>query len=120
MLTAFLALGYGNTPEIVFIEEPENGLHYSLLRMVIDLLRRMTTGEVGNATRQVIVTTHSPLLLNFARPDEVRIFRRVADGGTKVVPMEGVPNIQSLLGEFAPGELWFNLGEDALAKEAKQ
>jgi predicted ATPase len=117
-MTAFLALAYGNTAEIVFVEEPENGLHFSRLESVIDLLRKMTTGEVGNQPRQVIVTTHSPILLNFARPEEVRIFRR-GPGGTQVTPMAAVPNIGDLLKEFATGELWFLLGEEALTRGAR-
>ena len=100
LLMGFLALAYGNTPEIVFIEEPENGVHYSLLGTAIDTLRKMTTGELGPRPRQVIVTTHSPLLLNFANPDEVRLFRRGPDSGTRVTPMAGVPNIESLLKEL--------------------
>jgi predicted ATPase len=117
LLTAFLSLAYGNTPEILLIEEPENGLHPSRLKLVIDILRKISTGEVGNRPRQVLVTTHSPILLNYAKPEEVRIFQRDQDGGTRVTPMTKVPDIDKLLQEFAVGELWYLLGEDALLKE---
>src|SRR5262249_31173427 len=117
LVTAFLALAYGNTPQILLIEEPENGLHPSRLKMIIDLLRKMTTGEVGNRPRQLVVTTHSPLLLNFTNPDEVRILRRHPERGTQVTPMTQVPGIGSLLEEFATGELWYMLGEEGLLKE---
>ena len=116
LLTAFLALAYGNTPQILLIEEPENGLHPSRLQMVIDILRKMSKGEIGNQARQVIVTTHSPLLLNFVQPEEVRIFRRNADGATEVTPMDQIPNIERLHKEYAPGELWYLFGEDELIK----
>src|SRR5205085_2507049 len=76
LLTAFLALAYGDTPDILLIEEPENGLHPSRLKLVIDLLYKISRGEVGNRPRQIILTTHSPLLLNFVKPEDVRIFRR--------------------------------------------
>ena len=117
LLTAFLALAYGNTPDILLIEEPENGLHPSRLKLVIDILRKISTGEVGNRPRQVLVTTHSPILLNYARPEEVRIFQRDREGGTRVTPMTKVHDIDKLLQEFAVGELWYLLGEDALLKE---
>jgi predicted ATPase len=116
LLTAFLALAYSNTPEIIFIEEPENGLHFSRLKRVIDLLRKMSRGEVGFRPHQIIITTHSPLLLNFARPEEVRIFRRSVDGGTEVQSMAKVPDIDKLLDEFGTGELWYSLGEEGLLK----
>lgn len=116
LLTAYLALAYGDTPEILLIEEPENGLHPSRLRMIIDLLRKMTTGEVGNRKRQVIITTHSPLLLNYCQPEEVRIVTRDAEGATQVTPLTAVPDIRRLLEEFGLGELWYLLGEEALLK----
>jgi predicted ATPase len=119
LLTAFLALAYSDTPEVLLIEEPENGLHPARLKDVIDLLRKMTTGEVGNKPRQIILTTHSPLLLNYARPEEVRIVRRDAELGTQVTPMTDVKGIDGLLQEFGMGELWYLLGEQGLV-EGKQ
>jgi predicted ATPase len=116
LLTAFLALAYGATPEILLIEEPENGLHPSRLAMVIDLLRKISTGSVGNRPRQVIMTTHSPLLLNYIQPEEVRILRRDPERGTEVTPMTAVPNLERLLGEFTVGELWYLLTEEGLLR----
>jgi predicted ATPase len=116
LLTAYLALAYGDTPEILLIEEPENGLHPSRLKMIIDLLRKVTTGEVGNRKRQIIMTTHSPLLLNYCQPEEVRIVTRDAEGATQVTPLVDVPDIKRLLEEFGIGELWYLLGEEALLK----
>ncbi len=116
LLTAFLALAYGDTPQILLIEEPENGLHPSRLQMVIEILRKMSTGEIGNQARQILLTTHSPLLLNFVQPEEVRIFRRNAKGATKVTPMHELPNIEKLHSQYAPGELWYLFGEEELVK----
>jgi predicted ATPase len=117
LITAFLALAYGNTPQILLIEEPENGLHPSRLKLVIDTLRKISTGEVGNRPRQVLVTSHSPLLLNYAKPEEIRIFRRDPEKGTQVTPMTKVKDLDKLLQEFAVGELWYLLGEEELLKE---
>ncbi len=116
LLTGFLVLAYGNTPRRLLVEEPENGLHPSRLKMVIDILRKISTGEIGNQPRQVIITTHSPLLLNFVQPEEVRIFRRDETQGTKVISMDQAPNISRLRQEFAPGELWYLFGEEDLVK----
>jgi predicted ATPase len=118
LLTAFLTLAYGSTPEILLVEEPENGLHPSLLEQVIQLFRKMSRGEVGNRPRQVLVSTHSPILLNFVRPEEVRIFRRDPAKGTQVTPMDKVPNIDNRMREFATGELWYLLGEEKLVEGA--
>jgi predicted ATPase len=104
LVTAYLAIAYGAKHEILLIEEPENGLHPTRLEMVIKLLRDISTGAIGNKPRQVIITTHSPLLLNYVQPEEVRIVHRDPICGTKVVPMTGVPNLHELLHEFGVGE----------------
>ncbi len=50
LLTAFLALAYTPTPSLLLFEEPENGLHPYRLQMVLDILRKMSRGELGNRT----------------------------------------------------------------------
>jgi predicted ATPase len=116
LLTAYLALAYGPTPEILLIEEPENGLHPSRLKQVIELFRKMSRGEVGNRPRQIIMATHSPILLNYVEPDEVRIFQRDPEKGTQITPMNKVPNIDKFINDFATGELWYLLGEEKLVQ----
>lgn len=117
LLTAFLTLAYTETASLLLFEEPENGLHPSRLQMVLDILRKMSRGEVGNRKRQIVITTHNPLLLNYASPEEVRVFVRDPETGTKVIPMTKIPDIERLLKEFALGELWYLLGEEKLFEE---
>lgn len=114
LLTAYLTLAHTDTPSVVLVEEPENGLHPSRLGLVIDLFRKMSMGEVGHRKRQVVLTTHSPLLLNYIRPEEVRVFVRDPERGTQVTPMASVPDADKLLKEFSTGELWYLLGEEKL------
>ena len=45
LLTGFLVLVYGNTPQRLLVEEPENGLHPSRLKMVIDILQDQHFGN---------------------------------------------------------------------------
>jgi len=117
LLTAYLTLAYTQTPGLILLEEPENGLHPFRLQMVLDILRKMSRGEVGNRKRQIVLTTHNPLLLNYASPEEVRVFVRHPEEGTRVIPMTEVPDIDRLLKEFALGELWYLLGEEKLFQE---
>ena len=116
LITAFLALAYGDSPPILLIEEPENGFHPSRLQAVLELLRRITRGEVGPRPRQIILTSHSPILLNFLRPEEVRIVHRDPTEGTKVTPLTQAPRIDELLKEFGIGELWYHLREEGLLR----
>jgi predicted ATPase len=86
LLLAFLWLQYQDpTPDLLAIEEPERGLHPYLLRELVDVLRRLSTGDLGSRAIQVIMATHSAELLEFLRPEEVRFMRRnEADGSVLV------------------------------------
>ena len=86
--------------------------------MVVDILRKMSTGEIGNRKRQIVVTTHSPLLLNYLTPEEVRVVYRHAEEGTKVMPLSKAHDIEKLTKEFGVGELWYLLGEEKLLEGA--
>jgi predicted ATPase len=117
----FLFLGYlyivlGPEPaSVLLIEEPETGIHPGLLRQLIKLFRDMTTGAHGGPPTQIILTTHSPMLLNLVEPEEIRIVRRGEDGATTVTPFTNRPDLQKLLDYQGPGEIWVNQGEDYLA-----
>lgn len=100
-------------PGIVFIEEPENGIHPSNLKEIIGHIRELS--EENNC--QVIITTHSPYLLDFVKTEEVLIFYRKEDGPTRVRRMEEVPNIKEKLKYFMLGELWTEKGEKSLIEE---
>jgi predicted ATPase len=116
LLLAYLVIARAMKSGLLLIEEPENGLHPSRLKLVVEYLRRISTGELGSKPRQVIITTHSPLLLNLVRASDVRIFRRDTRLGTEIKAMDKIPNIDRLSKDFAPGDLWSLFGEDELVK----
>jgi predicted ATPase len=116
LLLGYLAVVYRHSPGILLVEEPENGLHPSRIKMVVDLLRKISSGAIGNQRRQVILTTHSPLILNFVKPEEVRIFHKDSRGAVQVTRMDTVPNLEQMQKGFSPGELWYLLGEEELLK----
>lgn len=118
LLTAFLALAYSDDPGMILVEEPENGLHPARLGLVVDTLRKISAGEIGTRPRQVILTTHNPLLLNFTAPEEVRIVRRDHDPGTVVTPMSRATDIDKLRDELGVGDLAYVRGEDGRGKPA--
>jgi predicted ATPase len=118
LLTFFVALAHHPRPaEIVLIEEPENGVHPKRLAEVVALLRALAKGEFSGRPTQVILSTHSPYLLDQIHlpEDEVLVFRRAPDGTRTVEPADA-ERLQAFLGEFMMGEIWFNRGEDGLVK----
>lgn len=98
---AFAVLEHVDPISVLLIEEPENGLHPARIREVIGVLRRLS--ERGT---QVLMATHSPLVINELRPDEVSVVTRTSEEGTKVTPIARTPRFAERAKIYALGELW--------------
>lgn len=76
---------------LLAFEEPENGVHPRRLELIVQLLTSLALDQ----DRQIIVTTHSPLLCDAvlkksrAYPDDIGLLRiRHGSGGTEVNPFD--------------------------------
>jgi predicted ATPase len=77
-----LALGgVKEPPSLLGFEEPENGVHPSRIRLIAERLK----SQVRASGTQLIVTTHSPILLDLI-PDESLYVCRKTNGRTTVQP----------------------------------
>ncbi len=105
---AFLALPYMERTALLLIEEPENGLHPARVAEVMSVLRN------ESARRQVVIATHSPLVVNELQPEEVSVLTRTEEEGTRVVLMKNTANFEERSKVYALGELWVSYanGED--------
>ncbi|TAF11134.1 MAG: chromosome segregation protein SMC [Nostocales cyanobacterium] len=110
-ILAFLtALYQENTPSIICFEEIENGVHPWLLHKMMELLKIVSTEGITGKPVQVLITTHSPVLLNYVEPYQVRAVELDKEGKTQVhkLPIDSV-RFQKALEAYdgALGELWF-------------
>jgi predicted ATPase len=80
------------------VEEPENGLHPTALETVYQSLSSIYDG-------QVLMATHSPILLAVAKSEELLCFTRTAEG-TQIVGALQHPRLQDWKGEVSLGELF--------------
>lgn len=110
-ILAFLtALYQEDTPSIICFEEIENGVHPWLLHKMIELLKLVSTEGITGKPVQVLITTHSPTLLNYVEPHQVRAVELDNEGKTQVhkLPTDSV-RFQKALEAYdgSLGELWF-------------
>jgi predicted ATPase len=91
--------------EMILIEEPENGLHPSRIREVMKVLR-----EVSERT-QILLATHSPLVINELAPEEVTIVTREPERGTICTPMRETKMFEARSKVYALGELWLSYAD---------
>lgn len=110
-LLAYLTVLYDpEPPRFIGIEEPENFLHPKLLPELAEECRAAAERS------QLLITSHSPFLLNAMRPEEVRILYRDEQGYTQTVRAIDIQGISEFMGEGASlGYLWmeghFGLGD---------
>lgn len=104
------ALYQKETPSIICFEELENGVHPWLLHKMMELLKIVSTEGINGKPVQVLITTHSPLLLNYVEPYQVRAVELDGEGKTQVhkLPIDSIrfqKALEAYDGEL--GELWF-------------
>ncbi|MBC7977193.1 MAG: AAA family ATPase [Myxococcales bacterium] len=102
---AFAILPHVDPTAILLIEEPENGLHPSRIAQVMGVLRLVSLRT------QVILATHSPLVINELAPEEVTLLTRDPDKGTYATRMDRTKHFQQREKVYALGELWLSFAD---------
>jgi predicted ATPase len=108
---AFAILGELQAPAAYLIEEPENGLHPSRIHEVMRMLRAIAEGNPQRPAVQIIMATHSPLVVNELRPEEVTVVTRDPVRGTELRPMKETPHFEERSRVYALGELWLSYAD---------
>jgi len=83
---------------IYLIEEPEVGLHPTAIESVMQSLSSIYSG-------QVLLTSHSPLLLSLPEPRDLLCFQRT-DEGTEIIPGDRHPLLQDWRSGVSISELF--------------
>lgn len=99
LLTALFAEGNGNQTTLLF-DEPELSLHPWALHVFAQAVR-----EAVAWGKQVLIATHSPMLLSQFDPAET-LATSLADGRTAVRRLSELPEVKELLSEYSAGSLY--------------
>ena len=121
LLLFFVTLSHHPTPpKIILLEEPEIGVHPKRLEHIVGYLRDITKGAHGQKPAQVIMTTHSPYILDHLdlECDQVIAFFINEDGSRSAKPID-VERLKPHLKTFLLGEIWFNEDEKGLVQRNK-
>lgn len=101
---------------VLLIDDIDNSLHPLAQAEVIDSLHRMLD---RHPQLQVILTTHSPFVVDAVDPSSVRLVSLDKDGTTRCLPLTDHPEFNRWKDEFAPGELWNLFGEDWVSEPSR-
>jgi len=99
--------------DFVLFDEIENGINPELVEFVLDALI--------NAEPQVVVTTHSPMILNYLDDERARrgvvYLYRTKQGHAKSIPFFSIPSLKKKLAVMGPGEAFVDTNLTDLSKE---
>ncbi len=96
---AFKALPHLDRTPLILVEEPENGLHPARIAEVVAVLREISK------TTQVVMATHSPLVVNELEGNEVSVITR-DDEGTHATLLSETPRYKERASVYKNGEIW--------------
>lgn len=102
----YLLLNEKNARQLVFVEEPENGLYHKNLGKLANEMRK----DVGTGySKQLFVTTHSPFFVNALSPQQVWVLEKDEDGFSVARRASSYDFVPDLTREGAPlGDLWYS------------
>ncbi len=101
-------------PQILLLEDIEHGLHPLAQKQLVEVIEQILQ---ENPDLQVLATAHSPYLLNYVSPEQVRIMAVGPDGYGRCGRLTDHPKFATWKEEMAPGEMWSVFGEKWLAEK---
>lgn len=99
-LISTLYFGKGNT---IFIEEPERHIHPSLFISLVAMMK-----EVSSKNKQIIITTHSPELLDFCDLEDICLISRDSGGFSIITKPSNNEITKQFMEELSIGEIFLD------------
>ena len=97
----------------VLFDEIENGINPEVVEFVID--------KLVNARQQVLVTTHSPMILNYLDDETAKkgviYLYKTPQGHTRAIPFFSIPSLAKKLTVMGPGEAFVDTNLVKLTEE---
>ena len=94
-----------SNPHILLLEEVDNGIHPTRVRLLIELLKSRTR----HGDTQIFITTHSPILLTWLSKDMydcVFYCIRTKTGSSQIAPVISLPHFKELINKQPFGDLF--------------
>jgi predicted ATPase len=110
ILTALFSEGR-DRETLILLDEPETSLHPWAIAVLAEAIK-----GAAERSRQVLVATHSPVLISQFSPNEI-IVAELEEGRTRLRRLSEMEDIQDLLDEYAAGSLYMS---ETIGRQAPQ
>ncbi|MDY6939900.1 MAG: ATP-binding protein [Cyanobacteriota bacterium] len=111
MLTLGLlaVLMHPDGPNLVLLDDVEQGLHPKAQRELMDVLKEILR---SNENLQIILSTHSPYIVDELKPSQVHVLNNTHGGFTVAKRLDEHPDIEWAKQALTTGEFWDAEGEE--------
>ena len=99
-------------PRILLMDDIEHGLHPLAQEKLVQVLENL---QNRFPDLQLLATSHSPYLLDYLKPDQVRVVVAGSDGYAVCGQLMDHPKFGKWKDELHPGEMWSIFGEKWMA-----
>ena len=102
----YLLLHEKNPRQLIFVEEPENGLYHEYLSgLAVEMKKYIGAGY----NKQLFVTTHSPFFVNALSPEQVWVLEKDDQGFSVLKQATDYEFVKDLSDEgVSMGDLWYS------------
>jgi predicted ATPase len=100
-------------PRLVLLDDIELKLHPAAQAKLVEVLRAIQKRDSGV---QIVATSHSPFILNYLDPAEVRMTFLGENGFARCEKLTAHPEFEKWKDLMSPGEFWSTVGENWLEK----
>jgi len=104
-----------NRPKILLLDDIEHGLHPLAQKNLIETIGKLLEQFPD---LQILATAHSPYLLDYLQPEQVRLLALDDQGHSVCGKLTDHPQFEKWKDEMAPGEMWSMFGEKWLTEGA--
>lgn len=113
-LLAFLAICEMDKKGIMLLDEIENGINLDYAEKIINILEE----NCQNKKNQMIVTTHSPIFLDYVEKDNIRyMYREPETGVCRCSGLTDNIELNAKMDYLYPGELLMNMSNQEIIDE---
>ncbi|HEY9853370.1 MAG TPA: ATP-binding protein [Leptolyngbyaceae cyanobacterium] len=98
-----------NQPNLVLLDDVEQGLHPKAQRELIAVFKEIIQ---ANPNLQIIFTTHSPYIVDELTPSQVHVLSNANSGFTRCKRLDEHPDVEWAKQTLTTGEFWDAEGED--------
>jgi len=115
VLGLLAVLIWPNRPRLALLDDLDRALHPKAQQALVKCLRGFMDQD---PELQIIATSHSPYLLHYLEPQEVRLMTTDEGGFAACGRLDQHPDFEKWKEEMSPGEMWSLFGESWLVPSA--